>query len=167
MVRSGAATPGSGAFSAANGIEAFPFMLQAPTTFYKGFWVNGSSAGNESAVALYDADYNLLVETNSTTGTGAAVPQAAAFLSTLTLPPGLYYCALAHETTTANRMGGWSVTTTGAAFWGMAGCWKQTGGITLPAAGNPAGFPNPATPTTFSAIRFTNFGAVTRTGFDL
>lgn len=161
----GAAAPSSGASpwsDAANCLLAFPFVLEAhSTTFYKGFWVNGSSVSNNSEVGIWDESYNKIVTTGSIGNSGGNVPQSNAFASsaTPTLPPGLYYAGMASNTTTTNRYFRWSSGTSGN-WWQAMGCWRQSG-ITL---GSLAAT---ATPGDMSNLAFPLFGLITRSSYDV
>lgn len=159
-LHSTASGPASGANPfAVNDMLAFPFMLSAPSTsINKAFWVNGTAAGGNSSVAIYDADFVMLAQSASTGGSGASVPQSVA--CTAKLGPGTYYCALAHDSTTSGRFFRWTVATTGAGFWMLAGCWKQSS-VTVGA------LPNPATPVACTDVGFPLFGLITRTVFDV
>lgn len=144
---------------AANEVHAFPFLLTAPmTTIYKGFWVNGTSAGSNSSMAIYDADFRKIVETASTGGTGASQPQIVTMSAKL--PPGLYYAALAHSSATNSRFFAWTLGTLGDDFYKMAGCWKQAS-ITV------GSLPATATPAAITSVSFPAFGLITRTSFDV
>lgn len=158
----GAAASGVSPWSdAANCLLAFPFVIEQQTGFYKGFWVNGSAAGGNSQVAIYDEAFALLTSNTSTAGSGASVPQSVVWASgsvPLLLPPGLYYAAMAHDATTTNQVFRWSVGTAGN-FWQAMGCWRQSG-ITLSA------LPSTATPGDMTNVGFPVFGLVTRTVFD-
>ena len=164
MVRISNSSAASGASpwsDAANSLLAFPFVLEAPrTTFYKGFWLNGSSAGGNSEVGIWDADYNKITTTGSVLGSGNSVPQAAALAATVTLPPGLYYAGMAHSATTTNQVFRWSFATLGTAMWMGCGMWKQAG-ITL---GSLAAT---ATPGDLTNVAFPVFGLITRSVFDV
>lgn len=159
--------PASGASpwsDAANSLLAVPFVLEAAeTTFYKAWWLNGGTVGNNTEAGIWDANYNKIVTTGSVANAGtASLPQAAAFASsaTPTLPPGLYYMGIAHDSTTTGHFFRWSVATVGTALWQGLGCWKQAA-ITLgslAATATPASLTNVALPT---------FGLITRSVFDL
>jgi hypothetical protein len=165
MVRSisGAAATGVSPWSnAANALLAFPFVLEAPTTFYRGFWVNGSAAGGNSEVGIWDEDYNKICTTGSVAGSGNSVPQSTAFtggvFGSYGLPPGLYYAGMAHDATTTNQLFRWSVATHGAAAWQAEGCWREAG-VTL---GSLAAT---ATPGDMTNIAFPLFGLITRADY--
>lgn len=164
IARMAGTTPATGTSpwsDAANSLIAFPFVIDVDTTFYKGFWVNGSAAGSNGEVGIWDASYNKIVTTGSVAGSGNSVPQSSAFASSATpkLPPGLYYAGMAWNATTTNRLcrfGGIPIT----GFWQVLGCWKQAG-ITL---GSLAAT---ATPGDITNAVFPYFGVITRTVFDL
>lgn len=153
----GTAATGANPF-AANEMLAFPFVLTSLTRIEKVFWVNGSSASSNCSIAIYNADYVLLNQTASTAQSGASAPQPIALATKLS--PGLYYCALAHDSATTNRLFRWSITTTGAGFWKMMGCWRQAS-ITL------GSLPATATPIACNNVGFPLFGLITRTVFDV
>lgn len=144
----------------ANEQLAFPFQLDCPTTIYKAAWMNGSAAGGNFSVAVYDADFKLLAQTASTAGSGNSVPQVAALTSTVKLPPGLYYAALAHDSTTNNRVHRWTVTNVGTLMWNGMGCWRE-GSVTVGSQ------PATATPVACTNVGFPHFGLITRSGYDL
>lgn len=146
---------------AANALLAFPFVLERDTTFYKGFWVNGSAAGGNSEVGIWDESYNKLVTTGSVVGSGNSVPQAAAFAAGATprLPPGRYYAGMAHSATTTGQLFRWSNTGANALYQAF-GCWRQAG-ITL---GSLAAT---ATPGAMTNIGFPLFGLISRSVFDV
>ncbi len=155
----GAAASGASPWSdAANCLLAFPFVIESPTTFYKGMWVNGGSVGGNSEVGLWDASFNKIVTTGSIAGSGASVPQSTALSSTVTMPPGLYYAGMAHDATTTGQLIRWSVATIGIALFQGLGCWRQSG-ITLGSLGATA------TPGDLTNVAFPVFGLITRTVF--
>lgn len=161
----GFASPASGASpwsDAANCLLGFPFVLEAQTTFYKGFWCNGSAAGGNYEVGIWAADFTKLVTTGSVAAGSSNVPASAAFASsaTPTLPPGLYYAGIAHDATTTNQIMRYNLATTGAAFLQAYGCWRQSG-ITL---GSLAAT---ATPGDMTNVAFPFFGLITRSVFDV
>jgi hypothetical protein len=160
LVSPGAPASGVSPWSAAaNDLLAFSFTLTAPiTNVNKVFWINGSAAGGNTSIGIYDADYVLLAQTASTAGSGNSLPQVVSL--PLRLGPGLYYCAIAHNATTTNQFQRWSLATTGTAFWKMMGCWRQAS-VTVGA------LPATATPTAITNIAFPVFGTINRTGYDV
>ncbi len=161
----------TGAAAAATGVSpwsdaglcllAFPFVIETPTQFYKGFWVNGSAGTGSSEVGIWDEAYAKIVTTGSVAHSGASVPQAAAFAAAAQpiLAPGQYYAGIAHTATTTNELTRWSIATTGAAIWQSQGCWRQAA-ITL---GSLAAT---ATPGDMTNVAFPLFGLITRSAFD-
>lgn len=156
----GGVVPASGVSpwsDAANCLLAHPFVLEDHrTTFYKAFWWNGSAAGGNSEVGIWDAAYNKIVTTGAVAGSGNSVPQVADLTDT-TLPPGLYYAGMAHSATTTNQITRWAAT---ASQWQSLGCWRQSG-ITL---GSLAAT---ATPGDMTNVGFPSFGLITRSVFDV
>jgi hypothetical protein len=138
----------------ANEVHAYPFRLDAPWTHvYYLFWNNGSAAGGNSSIAVYDADYRVIHQSASTAGASNNGMQVVTV--DLNLRAGLYYLALAHDGTTTNRFFRWTLATNGVAAFRLAGCWKQTG-ITVGA------LPSTATPVAFTGVSLAVFGMVTR-----
>lgn len=163
IVRTGIVSPASGASpwsDAANALLAFPFTLVGATTFYKGFWVNGSAAGGNSEVAIYDENFNKIVTTGSVAGATNSVPQVAALTATVRLAPGLFYAAMAHDATTTNQLSRFAITSIGNVIWQSLGCWRQAG-ITL------GSLPATATPGDMTTVGFPLFGLITRSVFDV
>jgi hypothetical protein len=159
------ANPGTGVSpwsDAANCLLGVPFQLEAArTTFYKGWWLNGSSAGTTAAeVGIWDEAYNKITTTGSVVGSGNDIPQSSALATTVTLGPGRYYMGMAANQTTTNRWSRFSVATVGVALWQGLGCWKQAA-ITL---GSLAAT---ATPADITNVALPAFGLLTRTVFDL
>ncbi len=146
---------------AANTVLAFPFVLESDTTFYKGFWLNGSGTiGGTRDIAIYDENYSLIVGTGAATGaTGTNVPQSVAFTATTTLAPGRYYAGMGCSVTTTNNQFRWSVATVGTGLWMSAGCWKY-------ADANPISDAT-ATPADLTNVAFPVFGLITRSAFDV
>lgn len=145
---------------AANSMLAFPFWLAAPTTIYKVFWVNGSAAGGNSSIGIYDAEsLAKLVECASTAGSGNSVPQAVDVTDT-TIGPGMYYAAMAHDATTTNQLFRWSTGASAGAHFQALG-WFKHASVTL---GN---LPATATPADLTNIAVPLFGVITRSVFDV
>lgn len=161
VAQMGAAAAASGTSpwsDAADFVLAFPFVLESPTSFYKVFWVNGSSAGGNSDVAIYDEDYNFIVGTGAATaGSGNNVPQVVALTATVRLGPGLYYAGMSHSATTTNQVFRWS--SAASALWQGAGCWKFSD--------NPPISSATATPADYTNVAMPLFGLITRSVFDV
>lgn len=161
-MRSLTSGPASGASpwsDAANTILAFPFVLEATTTIYKGFAVTGASPGSNFEVGILDASYNKIVSSGTTAGGAVASVPVMADLTDTTLPPGLYYTAMSCDATTTGRWTRWAPTN-GIAYLMSLGCWKQ-------AAAGPGSFPTTATPADLTNLAFPLFGLITRSVFDV
>jgi hypothetical protein len=161
IARTGAGAAASGASpwsDAANCLLACPFVLETKTTFYKGFWVNGTAAGGNTEVGIWDSAYNKITTTGSVAGSGNSVPQVAALAATTTVPPGNYYMGIAHSATTTGQLYRWAAALS--AYWQALGCWKQAS-ITL---GSLAAT---ATPGDMTNVAFPIFGLITRSVFDV
>lgn len=145
---------------AANTVLAFPFVIEADTTFYKVFWLNGSGTiGGTRDVAIYSEDFTFIVGTGAaTSATGPSAIQTVALTATTTLPPGLYYAGMGCSVTTTNNQVRWSFATLGIPFWMALGCWKTTDA-------NPINLD--ATPADLTNIAFPVFGLITRSVFDV
>lgn len=158
----GAAASGASPYSdAANAMLAFPFCLEVATTIQKGFLLNGTAGGGASEIGIYDDAFNRLCTTNTFTPAVNSVPTSQAMATVVTLPPGLYYGALAHGATTTGQLFRWSVATIGIGLWQSLGCFRQAA-VT---PGSP-GLPATATPADITTISFPVFGFITRTVFD-
>lgn len=144
---------------AANTLMAFPFVLEAQTTIYKGFAVTGTSPGSNFEVGILDADYNKIVSSGSVSGGAVASVPVMADFTDVTLPPGLYYAGMSCNATTTGRWFRFSVTTTGIPYFMSIGCWKS--------ANAPGSFPSTATPADLTNIAFPLFGLITRSVFDV
>lgn len=126
-----ATAPASAAWSAANRIQYFPFSLSRGMTAQKMFWLNGSTASTDNLqVGLYNENFTQIVESSSTTSSGANVCQYPTFTATY-LPPGRYWMALWCSGTTATTF---RTANTGAA--GMNG-YYETNASGLPATATP------------------------------
>jgi len=158
-VNASAASGASPWSDAANTVLAFPFVLEATTTIYKGFAVTGTSPGSNFEVGILDADYNKIVSSGSISGGAVASVPVMADLTDTTLPPSLYYAAMSCNATTTGRWFRWSPTTIGIALWMAMGCWKQ-------ASAGPGSFPTTATPADMTNVAFPLFGLITRSVFD-
>lgn len=163
LIVSAAASGASPWSDAADGLLAYPFVVEAPTLINKFFWVNGTSVTTSTSdMALYDASFNKVgTATGSITNANINVPQATAPSGgAFTIPPGLYYCAITHAQTTTGHFFRWSSGTFGIAVWKSLGCWKMA----AQAAGST---PATATPGAITNVAFPLCGIVTRSAFDL
>ena len=151
------ASSGASPFTA-NDMLAFPFVVWATTQIYKGWVLNGTSAGGNFSIGIYDADYNRVAQSASTGGSGNLAPQMVTLSAKLSA--GLYYVAMAADNATSDRYSRWSVATIGAIHWKMMGCWRHAS-ITV------GSLPDPATPVVCSNVAFPYFGLITRSAFDM
>jgi hypothetical protein len=92
---------------AANCPVAYPFVVNEPMTVYQLGWQNGTAAGDNHDIGIYDTSWVRLVSAGSTAGTGNSLLQFVDVTDTL-LVPGSYYIAYASDTTTANRLSGYA-----------------------------------------------------------
>ena len=139
ITRFGGSTTSSTAWTGANVAIAMPFYVYEECTALKLAWVNGSAAGDNWDIGLYDAALTKLVSAGSTAGTGNSVPQWVDIADQVLAANTLYYLICNHSATTANGLHGWSLTT-GSLL--MAGIKTYSpGSVTL---GSPATLANPA-----------------------
>lgn len=133
----GGINPASGAYSAANRAMYFPLILPWPFTVRRLFWGNGSAAGGNWDIGLYNPAGTRLVSSGSTVGAGASTIQ---FVTPAALPlllsAGRYYLALVHDAVTANHIWGLSVTSAFRAR--QAGIVEEAAALPLPASMTPA-----------------------------
>jgi hypothetical protein len=147
-------TPSSSTPSAANVLYAYPFVIELATMLYKAFWLNGSAAGGNHEVAVYNERFEKIATTGSQAGATNSAPEIIDWTDVL-LAPGLYYAAYAHDSTTANRVV--NVMTRAVAL----GCWQQSS-ITL------GSLPATATPEKYGANNVAGaWGFITRSNFDI
>lgn len=156
----GAAAPLSGSWGSANLMIAYPWLLARPVRVEKFYWVNGSAAGGNWDMCVYDADYNQVGSAaGSTGGSGNSVPQAVAPASgAFTIGPGVFYIACVHDSNTANRAFRWAA---GQSYYPrIVGMWQQASVTT-------GSMPSPATPAVSAAINIPLCGVICRTVFDV
>lgn len=91
--------PASTAWPAANRALGFWFTLEQQTTFACFFVANGATVSGNFDISVYNESFAELFSTGSTAQSGTSANQSVA--QTFTLPPGLYYCNLAFDNTTA------------------------------------------------------------------
>lgn len=143
----------SSAFTTANSMIGYPFVVEQKCVLYKAWWMNGSSVGSNHEVALYDWAFVKLAATGSTAGSGSTNAPQTVDWTDAPIGPGLYYAVYAQDSSTANRIGG------NARDFYTCRCWSQAS-ITL------GSLPAIATPTTtFSVMPL--FGFITRSNFDI
>jgi hypothetical protein len=93
----------SATWATANLAVYWPFAIQQVQTVYKFFWINGSAAGNNADVGIFDSAGVKLISTGSTAMTGNNALQVTDVADTV-LTPGIYYFGFSHSSTTANRI---------------------------------------------------------------
>lgn len=136
---SGAAASVSGAWTTANTAVAFPFWVYESVTVYKIGFQNGSAAGGNSDVGIYNASWSLLVSTGSVTRTGNNAVQWVDVTDTALSPNTQYYIAANHSQTTSNNVAGWPASTNTANILTLGGLKQMAvGATTLPATFVPA-----------------------------
>ena len=95
---------GSGTWTVANQGIFYEFWVYEPTTVYKLGWINGSAAGGNTCVALYNSDTNArLATTGPTLRVGNSLKQYVDTADTLLLPGQSYRAAMSHDSVTANQ----------------------------------------------------------------
>lgn len=96
---------GSAAWTTGNTAVAIPFQVWQPTVVVKLGWVNGSSAGNNWDIALYNASTNArLTSIGSTAGSGNSAWQWVNTADVTLVPGTAYWLAVNHDTNTANNV---------------------------------------------------------------
>lgn len=129
----------SGAYTTANTAVAYPFWVYEPCTVYKIGWHNGSSAGGNTDVGIYDASWNLLVSTGSTLRTGNSLAQWVDTTNTNLSPNVTYYIAINHSQTNANNVNGYPAAANTTNHLTLCGVKEMAVGATaLPATFTPA-----------------------------
>lgn len=110
----------TGAWFSANDPLAVPFALANGGVVGALGWINGSSAGDNVDVGIYDTAWNRLVSTGSIVGSGSNLWQYQD-VTDVAIPPGRYYLVMARSTTTTNRQGFYA-TTASALVMSYMGC---------------------------------------------
>lgn len=96
-------TPASGPWFGANSAVAYPFRMSYPVIAKQLCIYNGSAAGGQVDLGLYDSAFVRLASTGSTGGTGNNLWQFIDITDVTLLAGKLYYLAAARDNTTANR----------------------------------------------------------------
>jgi hypothetical protein len=104
---------GSSPWATANAPLAFPFVLPYAATVYQLGWVNGSAAGDNLDIGIYDSSWTRLVSAGSTLCSGNLTLQLVDVADTSLSANTLYYFVMVKDTTTANRIYRTTGTTTG------------------------------------------------------
>lgn len=121
-------------YPAANLAQYFPIIVRRSITVTKLGWQNGSAVSGNLDAGIYDSNQNLLVSAGSTAQAGTSVLQIVN-TTDVTLAPGLYYLAIAADTTSGNNLQ--QSSTVGANVFRACGCAQQASAFPLP---NPATF---------------------------
>lgn len=95
----GVATPGSGAWPAANDAIFVPMSLRFPAMALRMWIINGATATGNVDVGLYTMGGDRIVSIGSTAQSGTTAPQYFNITDTY-LSPGNYYMAVAMDGTT-------------------------------------------------------------------
>ena len=103
------ATTVSGSWASANDPVAVPFRISEALVVTHLGWRNGSGAGSNHDIGIYDTAWNLLVSSGSTGGSGSSLWQFVDVTDT-PIPPGRYYLTYVVNATTANRSRYWNNT---------------------------------------------------------
>lgn len=93
----------SGQWHSANDPSALAFTLPYGGVVQQLGWQNGTAAGGNHDIGVYDLSWNRLVSSGSTAGSGNSVWQWVNVTDTA-LAPGRYYLAIARDNTTFNRV---------------------------------------------------------------
>ena len=93
----------SSTWQAASGCLAIPFRVPQSIVIKQLAWANGSAAGGNHDIGIYDASDNLVVAAGSTAGSGNTTWQFVNITDTV-LTPGFYNLVKAEDDTTANRI---------------------------------------------------------------
>lgn len=99
----------NGTWQSANDPVAIPFRLSEGTFVERLGWINGSSAGGNIDVGIYDSAWTRLVSTGSTAGSGNTVPQWVDITDTYVPPNTVHYLAISLDNVTANRLRYWQM----------------------------------------------------------
>lgn len=110
IVRQNSAAIGSasGAWFSANDPILIPFRTGYDCVVDQLGWFNGSAAGSNFDVGIYNTALTRLVSTGNNAGSGNSSWQFVNVTNTA-LPAGKYYLAMAVNATTANRIRNWNI----------------------------------------------------------
>lgn len=98
----------SGTWQSANDPVGVPFRLSEGLTIEQLGWVNGSAAGGNIDVGIYNSAWTRLVSTGSTAGSGNSLPQWVDITDTFVPPNVVHYLVIALNNVTANRLRYWN-----------------------------------------------------------
>lgn len=100
----GSSTSLSGTWTGINDPVAVPFRLSQAAIVDQLGWCNGSAAGGNFDLGVYDSAWARLVSTGSTASASNNVWQFVDVAATSLLPNVTYYLAMSSNNTTANRL---------------------------------------------------------------
>jgi len=106
LVASGFTTV-SGSWPSANDPVAVPFTINEAIVVTHLGWRNGSGAGSNHDIGIYDLAWNRLVSAGSS-GAGTSSLWNFIDVTDTAIPAGRYYLVKVIDTTTANRMRYWN-----------------------------------------------------------
>lgn len=106
------ATTVSGAWPSANDPCAIPFTLNDAAVITHLGWRNGSAAGSNHDIGIYDEAWNRLVSTGSVTSVAASSLWNFVDVTDTPIRAGRYYLVKVIDSTSANRSRYWSHTAT-------------------------------------------------------
>lgn len=125
-------TTGVGAWGTANLALYIPIHLPFPYELRRMFWVNGSAAGGNWDIGIYNSDGKRLYSAGSTAGSGNSIPQYVTLGTPIILKPDNYYLGINHSAVTANQI---ITSTTTAPTARLAGLLQEAlGSVALPAS---------------------------------
>lgn len=96
-------SPISTGLPSANDPWAFPFRLSETVTLLELLVMNGSAAGGNFDMGVYDSAFAAVVRAGSTAGSGNSAWQVVNVTDTVLLGGKLYYLVLVRDNATANR----------------------------------------------------------------
>lgn len=130
-------TPGGQNFVTANMAVFYPFGVPEAMLVTQLFWMNGAAVAGNLDAGIYDTSGTLLTSTGSTAQANTAVVQAVN-ITDYVLPRGLYYFALASDTSGATQKVLCTLPAAGIPqAWGMV---QQASAFPLATNANPAIF---------------------------
>lgn len=108
-----------------------PFSISSPFTVVEVWWYNGSGAGGNIDVGVYDTGGTKIFTLGTTAKGTVSVPVMSSALTDVVLSPGDYYMAFATDNSTASNAFGWAPAAPLAA--GL-GCGQMTTAFVLPSS---------------------------------
>lgn len=145
-------TTGS-AWPVANLALYLPILVRTPVTAFQLGWLNAATVSGNVDAGIYDRNGNRLVSAGSTAMSGSSAIQLVDTADT-TLPPDLYYLAMACDNTTATFA---RASLSGAAAWRTSGVAQQASAFPLPSTAAFAAMAQTVVPDVFAAIATATF----------